>query len=415
MSALQTIVKNFALARQMGASRSRIKPHNRYMPCKLPGSSFVWSVLITCAFFSLLRSAPADSLLSGTGTAPTTSQAVPPANVIALPPGFVRLVVGDRTAMCQPAEQTWVHDVLASAPPGTQPSTQPADLLITLRARKESLAAKICSDLDLKDKHTATAFISDTLLPLAERLSRLRVNTIYLVATKSDIKRLVMGGWDATQFHYNRVADKIAYNGMVDVSLDGATGESVVPAPYLAEDSIPTRSAGLREDIGRTEAGIGQVISEEAFSRIQLVIAKFIAQAALAPLHFKLDADWFSAGVVGDLSSEYIAAISGADPADIVNAIARPDPANPVAAASIDLANPIPPDQLRPGLAGAYGDAFRRRSIAVVAAWLQKAGPDAISKTFAALHASPPTDGPALLELIRKTTRVDLADELPPQ
>ena len=157
------------------------------------------------------------------------------------------------------------------------------------------------------------------------------------------------------------------------------------------------------------------MISREAQSSIQMSFAKFIAETAIAPLHFKLDQSWFSAGVLGELSSEYTAAISGARAEDIVRAIARPDPNNPVTAGSIDLANPIAPDQLRPEIAGAYGDAFRRRSIAVVGAWVHIAGPDAISKTFAAIHSTPPADDAALLALIHKTTGVDLASQLPSQ
>jgi hypothetical protein len=415
MSVLQMIVNNAPLGAPEGSGSARYGRHRRYICNKLPELSLVQSIALVSAFAFLLESAAADSGPSSPSTAPVTSPADSSPNTIALPAGFVRLVARDRTAMCAAADQAWVNDVLASAPTGTEPSTRASDLLRNLQACRDSLAAKISSDLDLKDKHAAASFVADTLLPLADHLGHLRVRVIYLVATKADIKRLVVGGWDASQFHFNRVADKIAFNGMVDVSLDGASGESVVPAPFLPEDSTGVRAVGLREDIGRTESGIGDVISREALSRIQLGLAKFIAEAGLGPLHFKLDADWFAAGVAGELSSEYIAVISGARAVDVVSAIARPDPDNPVTAASIDLANPIPPDQLRPGLAGAYGDAFRRRSIAVVAAWVAKAGPDAIGKTFAAIHASPPADGPALLALIRKTTGIDLSSELPPQ
>jgi hypothetical protein len=188
-----------------------------------------------------------------------------------------------------------------------------------------------------------------------------------------------------------------------------------MPAPYLENDPISARSASLREDIGRTEAGVADMISRESQSAIQFSVAKFIVESGIAPLNLKLDENWFAAGVVGELSSEDMAIISGAQPHDIVARILQPDPSNPVSMSSIDLAHPIPPDQLRPAIAGAYADAFRRRSIGVIAAWSERAGPDAIKRTLAAIRVTPPSDGTALLELIRKTTGVDLSAELQPQ
>jgi hypothetical protein len=345
-------------------------------------------------------------------SAPATS---PAARIVSLPDGFIRLTVGDRTAMCEPADQNWVRDCLTHAPPGTQPSTRPSDLLANLNKSQNALEAQITTQLDLKDPEPARKFLADTLIPLTDHLNRLRVKVIYMVVTKEDLKRLVIAGWGSDQFHYNRIADKIAFDGIVDVSLDGADGESIVPAPYQPTESTDARAAALRENIGRTEAGVSRMISREAQSSIQMAFANFITQTALAPLHFKLDQNWFCAGVVGYLSSQFMAQVSGAQPDDIVRAIARSDPENPVSSSSIDLANPIPPDQLRPEIAGAYADAFRRRSVAIVAAWVHTAGPDAIQKTLTAIHNAMPSDGPALVALIHKTTGIDLSSELSPQ
>jgi hypothetical protein len=343
---------------------------------------------------------------------PTSSPTSAPAHVVTLPPGFVRVVVGDRQAMCEAADADWVRQCLGHAPAGTQPSTRPADLLSHLQSQKESLAAEITDELDLKDKQKSVNFVSETLLPLVERLNRLRVKLIYLVITKQDLKRLVQTGWGSDQFHYNRVADKIAFDGIVDISLDGVDGESIVPAPFLATDPPEARMANLSEVVGRTEAGVGDMISRESQSAVQLSLAKFTVEAGLVPLNLKLDQDWFSAGVVGDLSSEFAAVVTGNQPEDIIKKLAQPDPNNPVSFDSIDLAHPIPPDQIRPQMADAYADAFRRRGVAVVDAWVQKAGPDAISKTLAAMHQNPPADDAALLALIRKTTGVDLTAQL---
>jgi len=349
-----------------------------------------------------------------TATAPSSAPSAP-VRIVTLPQGFVRVAAGNRTAMCEPADEIWVRDCLMHAPAGTQPSTQPSDLLSSLQAHKGALETQIAEQLALKDKQRASHFVVDTLLPIVQHLGRLRVQVIYLVATREDLKRLVIAGWGSDQFHYNRIADKIAFNGIVDISPDAVDGESIMPAPYLENDPISARSASLREDIGRTEAGVADMISRESQSAIQFSVAKFIVESGIAPLNLKLDENWFAAGVVGELSSEDMAIISGAQPHDIVARILQPDPNNPVSMSSIDLAHPIPPDQLRPAIAGAYADVFRRRSIGVIAAWSDRAGPDAIKKTLAAIRATPPSDGTALLELIRKTTGVDVSNELQPQ
>jgi hypothetical protein len=317
--------------------------------------------------------------------------------------------------MCEPADQGWVHDCLAHASPGTQPTTRPSDLLSHLQLRGQALQALISQELNFPDNQKTAHFVGQTLLPLADRLNRLRVKIIYLVITKQDLKRLVVGGWGSQQFHYNRILDKIAFDGVVDISLDAVDGESIMPTPYLPEDAVDARIAMVHEDIGRTESGVADMVSREAQSTLQLSLAKFITEEAIAPLKLDVNEDWFPAGVIGYLSSEFMAVISGARPQDIVRMIARPDPDNPVAANSIDLSNPIPPDQLRQEIASAYGDAFRRRSITVVASWCQRAGPDAIKKTLAAIRATPPADDPALLVLIQKATGIDLTNELAPQ
>jgi hypothetical protein len=384
--------------------------HNRYI--RHGFTAFSTALAFTCIFQN-------DAISSGDpppATAPASLSATSQASRIVSPPdGFVRLTVGDRTAICEPADQNWVRDCLNQAPPGTQPSTRPSDLLENLHKSQDALQSQIATQLDLKDTQAARKFLTDTLIPLSDHLNRLRVKVIYLVVTKDDLKRVVLAGWGSDQFHYNRIADKIAFDGLVDASLDGVDGESIVPAPYQSADSPDARAASLRENIGRTEAGVIIMISREAQSTLQLAIAKFITETALAPTHFKLDQNWFCAGVVGYLSSQFMAELNGAQADDIIHAIAQPDPENPVSASSIDLANPIPPDQLRPEIAGAYADAFRRRSIAIIAAWVHTAGPDAIHKTFTAIHAAPPPDGAALIALIHKTTGVDLASQLSPQ
>jgi hypothetical protein len=67
---------------------------------------------------------------------------------------------------------------------------------------------------------------------------------------------------------------------------------------------------------------------------------------------------------------------------------------------------------MRPEWVPAYREAYRVKSARVVRAWVDKSGESAVSLTLAAMRASPPADGPALVKLIARTTGVDLTDEV---
>jgi hypothetical protein len=329
-----------------------------------------------------------------------------------VPDGFIRIVASNRVAICLPGDSSWVTDCLNHTAPGTQPSTRPAELLASLQARGDALAANLTHQLDLRDPQLATRFVRESLIPLSRRLSGLNVRIVYLVITRDDLKRLVIGGWGGAQFHYNRVADKVAFNGSINVSPDAADGESLVPAPYLSAASVEERSAEFSADIRRTETGIQNMIARESQSTIQLTLARFIAQNGTVPLKLDLSADWFSTGVVGTLSTQSIALVTGADVHGMLQAIAQPDPRNPMSGDSIDMLHPTRPSDLRPEVAPAYADAFRKRSMRIVNSLIDRAGPDAIAKVIHALHAAPTTDGPALVQLILKTTGTDLTPDL---
>src|SRR5215468_2245977 len=67
-------------------------------------------------------------------TAPTTTTTGPATTQrvrwqMTMPSGFVKVVAGDRVAICDPADESWVKTALADAPPATKPSTMPADLI----------------------------------------------------------------------------------------------------------------------------------------------------------------------------------------------------------------------------------------------------------------------------------------------
>ncbi len=117
-------------------------------------------------------------------------------------------------------------------------------------------------------------------------------------------------------------------------------------------------------------------------------------------------------GCEATLSTRYMADLIGLDTAGLLSRILMDNPRNPIHADSIDLIHPPDAKSIKPEWIAAYGDAFRVKSARAVSALLTKAGSGAASLAIIAIRASPPPDGPALLQLIKTATRVDLSDEV---
>src|SRR5215510_7114843 len=98
-----------------------------------------------------------SALLAAQGIAQTTSPTTRPATTqrvrwqITLPPGFVKVAVGDRLAICDAADEAWVKEALTSAPPATKPTTMPADLLDRLASHRAALVKQMSTDFAVSD------------------------------------------------------------------------------------------------------------------------------------------------------------------------------------------------------------------------------------------------------------------------
>src|SRR5438067_3806054 len=97
---------------------------------------------ITSLFVIVIAVVAANtSAQTAPGTAPTTS-ATGPATTrrvrwqMTPPPGFVKISVGDRTAICDPADEAWVKAALTAAAPATKPTTMPGELIQRVTDRR---------------------------------------------------------------------------------------------------------------------------------------------------------------------------------------------------------------------------------------------------------------------------------------
>ncbi|MBV8781087.1 MAG: hypothetical protein JO353_06790 [Phycisphaerae bacterium] len=343
-----------------------------------------------------------------------TTRSVPQGKPNPIPCGFVRVDSKARSALCAPSDEAWVKTVLATVPPTTQPRDSVRSLASRLAARSDPLRHLLVRQLALSNSQAAQDFLDHPLKKLAADLTAAHIQIVYLVLTHDTLKSLVTGGWGGDQFHYNRAADKVIFDGEVVVTLDGSGGESLVPAIYHEEDSPAARSQSFSDAVARTESGVEAMIARQGQTVLETLIGEFVLREGLLALKLDHDQDWFDAGVVGVMSAESVALLTDRPQGDLIAALAAPSRFNPVAFDSIDLAHPTPRDQLRPQLADAYADAYRRRSVKVIADWLAAAGPDALPKTIVAIRAGKPQDNTSLLAIIQKTTGIDLTPKLAP-
>src|SRR2546423_1766530 len=109
------------------------------MLCRQMTTKAQWMTLsITLALCSprvLAQAPPAPA--SAPASAPATTQRA--RYELTLPPGMVKVVVGERQAICDAVDEPWVKQVLTEVGPATRPTTLASDLLTSLSAKRAEL------------------------------------------------------------------------------------------------------------------------------------------------------------------------------------------------------------------------------------------------------------------------------------
>ena len=336
---------------------------------------------------------------------------------ITVPPGFQKVTVGFRTALCEPADEAWVKRVLGTVDPPQQPTTMPADLIDRVAQKRALLKARVAADLALgADTAALDQFFDQRLLPELAALRDLAPPMFYLVCSRERLRDLVKSGaWSDPRFYYNRAADDVAYNSDMRLSADGGIDDMAMPAIYPHDAPPDVRERTLSNTVRRGEAAVIDAVSKRAMIVTQLAMIDFIGQNAVQPLKLKLDQMWFGMGIEAVLSSRYAAELTGMRADDVLDRMTRDDPRNPVRAATVDLLRPADASSMRPEWVPAYNDAFRVKATRVVRQLLNQSGETGVSMALVAFRATPPPDGPALLKMIKVSTGVDLADAVKPR
>jgi hypothetical protein len=358
---------------------------------------------------------PPGPLAKPAPPAPPATSTAPARRTLVMPPGFHRVAVGSRIALCQDADHTWVQHVLADTKPTTMPTTMPTDLVRLLTERRQLLKGRIAADLTLTDTTAVDKLIDQTLLPKAQKLQQLQVPVFYLVCSRSRLRELVRGGWEDPRFHYNRAANEVYHDPRPVLYDDRPMDDTLLSAVYNDDMPQDARERGLSNVVRNYESAIASAIASHAQAVTQVALVEFIQKQATEPMKLKPDQAWFGQGLETVLSSRYMADLTGADYEQVVGRLLRDRPGNPVRAATVDLLHPPDPATMRPEWVPAQEEAMRIRSSRVVHDLIAKGGQSAVPMCLSAIRVSPPADGPALVRLIAAATGVDLSSAVKPQ
>src|SRR4051812_6150282 len=134
---------------------------------------------------------------------PATAPAVPP-YVLVMPPGYQKVVVGEHTAVCLPADAEWVKKGLTEAKPATRPTTMPADLLKRIADNRAAVVKQMVADLALTDDKQPNRLFDEQIIPTMKKLEALRPPIYFLICTREQLRELTKAGWGEPRYHYNR-------------------------------------------------------------------------------------------------------------------------------------------------------------------------------------------------------------------
>jgi hypothetical protein len=364
---------------------------------------------IALAVLSLLGPSPLLAQAPATpDAAPATTQRQP--YRVTPPQGFVRVDAAGRVAFAKPADEAWVRETLASVTPATMPSTMPADLAERLVASRDRLASLLEKRLGYADRAAFDAFYDQTLLPGVRGFEKLTVPAFYLVGNTDDVKQALRSGWTNPRYYFNRAADTVNFEAGMSINPGGENDEVLLPALHEPGATPQQQRDRLVQTVRAMEADLAASSANRAHFVAQVQILEFIREKVFAPLELRDDQAWLATGAAGMVSAELITAASGMALEElIVQMIAEPNN-TPFPASAVNLTRPMRTDELRPQFVPFYLDAVRRKSTAVVFAWMRQGGSDdALPKLLESLRKQKPEGGNALLETMRQINGVDVS------
>src|SRR5205809_1171424 len=223
-------------------------------------SSLFAIVIVGIAANALAQTPPATSATTST-SGPATTRRV--RWRMTPPPGFVKVSVGDRVAICDPADEAWVKPALTAAPPATKPSTMPTELIQRVTDRRATLAKQLATDFAISDQASIDKLIDQTILPDLHKLQEFHAPIYFMPIAREKLKDLVKGGWGDPKFYYNRAADDVAFMRAIALSTEDMD-DYVMPLIYDPTDSVEARQKVMREQVTDLEASVMSRVAVQA-------------------------------------------------------------------------------------------------------------------------------------------------------
>jgi len=332
-----------------------------------------------------------------------------------VPPGYQKVTFGEHTVLCEAAEAGWVKQALSEVKPAAKPNISPADVIKALPDKRAGLAKQVATDLALSDDRSVSEFLDAKLIPMLKKLQDFRPPVYFLVTTQEKLKNLTKAGWGEPRYHYNGVADAPAYDTNIAYTISSPMDDVVLPAFYTDTMATDARVKGLtafvQEFDGRMAATSASQVTPGTFS----LFAEFLRERHLDALKLRRDQEWLVMGISNYLAVKYTSTVTGTTREEMLRDLLTEPRDFPVGARSIDLTKPSDESAMRPQLVPYYTQAMQRKSLAVVAYWVEQAGEGAIPKTLTALRAkAPPADAAGLVKVVQEVSGVDVAKYLAP-
>jgi hypothetical protein len=347
--------------------------------------------------------------------APAAAPANPPRFQFVMPAGFEKVVVAGHTAVCQPQDVAWVRQALGEVKPATRPTTMPADVLRRIKENRAAVTRQMVTDFAAPDEKGPNRFFDDLLIPTLTKLDELRPPMFLLVCTQEKLRQLVADGWGEPRFRYNRVANEVSYDDRISLAIDRPMDDNVLPAIYGEKDAAEAKAKRLTAQVQKLDLDLVRSIANESLPAVFNRLGQFIDEEYFAPLKLRRDQLWLAMGVNGYFSGKYGSQLTGYARESWVRDVTYEDRRFPVSAGAIDLTHPVEESALKPGAGPYYAQAMRRKAVAAVVKWVEKAGEGSVTKVIVALRKGVPADGPGLVKLIKDVAGVDVSKDVAAQ
>jgi hypothetical protein len=347
-------------------------------------------------------------------TEPTTEPTTEPApHKAEIPPGFHVVTSGHRSAICKPADDAWVKEVLASVAPATRPTTLPSDIEGEIQQHRKELVAAIMRDFALTDQKPIDDFLDSTLLPRLSKIEDLKPTIYYFIATRPQVADALDAGWSDPRYHLIRYAHDVEYSAVAMLTTERPMDDLVWWVEVHDGDNAATRRDRLIAEIRYFEGGVSNHISMFGQNETEHLLEQFIHDIAIKPLKLPPREDWFDFGVSNIFAIKYSAMVTGMSRSTWTEQlIGRPNEARPYV--RLDLMNALDPAEIRPEYVAAYERALLPKGALVINSWLSSKGDGAVAKTLPLLRAHVPATQQEMIDTIKKATGYDVTPLLQP-